>query len=284
MLCCMASNADTPRARALGYELREARKRAGLSQDALAEAIGRAKSHVSRWENGKLIPTQTDTAQVLQALDVQGRERARLLDLAKDALDPDWLAPGIDRQVAALLEYERTATTITTVEPLLVPGLLQTYDYAYQLALGAGATRGESTQRAQMRVGRQHVLTKSKPPQLAAFVGEYAIRHSLCSDDVMVEQLRHLVKLAALDNVTLQLLPMDPPVGSVLSGPWALLEFEQAKPIVHLEHYGMSATITDLESVARYRSAVDTLRETAMSPADSIRLIADVIKNKETTQ
>lgn len=268
----------------MGYELREARKRAGLSQEELATAIGRAKSHVSRWENGRLIPTETDTAQVLQALGVQGPERMSLLELARDALDPDWLAPGIDRQVAALLEYERTAATIVTVEPLIVPGLLQTYDYAFQLATASGATRGEAVQRAQMRVGRQHVLSSSKPPRLVAYIGEYAVRHSLCSADVMVEQLQHLVKSGEEGTVSLRLLPLGQPAVSTLSGPWSLLEFERTKPIVHLEHYGMSATITDAKSLDRYRSAVNMLHEVAMSPTDSIRLIADVIENEETTR
>lgn len=280
----MVSSADTPRARQLGAELRQARENAKLSQRALAERVGRNSSHIARWENGKLIPSQADTAAVAQALAVDSATRDRLVELARNASDPDWLAPGIDRQVAALLEYERTATTITTAEPLLMPGLMQTYDYAYQLAIGSGATRGEATQRAQMRVGRQHVLRSSTPPRFEAFVGEYAVRHSLCSDEVMVEQLKHLLKLAALDSVTVRLLRMDEPVASVLSGPWSLLEFEKTKPIVHLEHYGMSATITESKSVARYKSTVATMREMAMSPEDSTGLIADVIENKETTQ
>lgn len=283
MLGCMASNADTPRARALGAELREARQRAGLSQGALADVIGRSKSHVSRWENGRLIPSETDTAQVLQALGVRGAERARLLELARDALDPDWLAPGIDRQAAALAEYERTARTIINVEPLMIPGLMQTYDYASHVSFGHGVTRGEAQQRAQLRVGRQHVLTRTPPIQLVAIVGEYAVRNAPCPRSVMVDQLRHLLKLAAMENVTLQLLPMKTASVAVLTGPWALIEFDRTKPIVHLEHYASSATITDAKSVARYRSAVDTLREEAMSPTDSLGLIADIIEHEEIT-
>lgn len=281
---CMASNSDTPRARALGAEIRQARERAGLKQEELGARISRSKSHISRWENGRLIPSEADTAQVLQALNVQGADRARLLELARDALDPDWLAPGLERQLAALTEYERTAESVVTVEPMLIPGLMQTYDYARHLVIESGATRGDAEQRAQLRVGRQHILTRSKPPRLEAFIGESAVRHSVCPDDVLVEQLRHLMKLAAMEHVAVRLLPEDRPSVPMLSGPWSLLEFERAKPIVYLEHYGMSATITDAKSVARYRGAVDTLREAAMSPGDSTRLIADVIENKETTR
>lgn len=204
-----------------------------------------------------------------------------MLELARDALDPDWLAPGIDRQAAALVEYERTARTIINVEPLMIPGLMQTYDYASHVSFGHGVTRGEAQQRAQLRVGRQHVLTRTPPIQLVAIVGEYAVRNAPCPRSVMVDQLRHLLKLAAMENVTLQLLPLKTASVAVLTGPWTVIEFDRTKPIVHLEHYASSATITDAKSVARYRSAVDTLREEAMSPTDSLGLIADIIEHEE---
>lgn len=280
----MASNSDTPRSRALGAEIRQARERAGLKQEQLGSRISRSKSHISRWENGRLIPSEADTAQVLQALDIQGAERSRLLELARDALDPNWIAPGVDRQLAALTEYERTATAIVNVEPLVIPGLMQTYDYARHVMIEFGATTGDADQRAQIRLGRQHVLTKASAPRFTAIIGEHALRYPLCSDDVMVEQLRHLLKLANLGNVALRVVQLAQPAAPMLAGPWALLEFARTKPVVHLEQYKSSATITDEKSVEGYRQAIDTLCQTAMSPVDSTRLIADVIENKETTQ
>ncbi|MEU6270795.1 Scr1 family TA system antitoxin-like transcriptional regulator [Saccharopolyspora shandongensis] len=84
------------------------------------------------------------------------------------------MAPGIDKQLAALTEYERTAQTIINIEPLMIPGLLQTYDYARHIMVAYGQTRGEAEQRAALRIGRQHVLTDTSPKQLVAIVGEYA--------------------------------------------------------------------------------------------------------------
>ncbi|SDZ16466.1 Helix-turn-helix domain-containing protein [Saccharopolyspora shandongensis] len=278
----MASSADTPRARALGVELRQARERRGYSTRKLAEMIERSSSHISRWENGKLIPSEADTATVLAVLGVNGADRDRLLELARDALDPNWVAPGIDKQLAALTEYERTAQTIINIEPLMIPGLLQTYDYARHIMVAYGQTRGEAEQRATLRIGRQHVLTDTPPKQLVAIVGEYALRYSVCPDDVMLEQLRHLLKISELDNVALQVLPMGRPAAAVLSGPWALLEFSRTKPVLHLEHFGSSATITDAKTLKIYRGAVDTLRGLAMSPEETAALIADVIRSKET--
>jgi transcriptional regulator with XRE-family HTH domain len=280
----MASSADTPRARALGAELRQLREHAKLTTRQLGQRTGRSSSHISRWETGRLIPSETDVATVLAVLGVTGLERDRLLELAHDAADPNWIAPGVDRQLAALAEYERTARTIMEVEPQLIPGLLQTGGYARAVMVAFGATSGEADQRALVRLGRRQVLTDDPPKRLIAIIGEFALRYPLCNRGVMLEQLRELEKLSALANITIQVLPMNRPTPSALAGGWGLIEFERAKPVVHLEHYSAASTITDAKTVARYQAAADTLRETAMSPTDSLGLIADVITEWETTQ
>lgn len=275
----MASSADTPRARALGAELRQARERASLSQRALAARIGRASSHIARWEGGKLIPSEADTAQVLQALGVMGADRDRLLALAREALDPNWVAPGVDRQLAALGEYERTATTITAVEPLVIPGLMQTYEYARHLM--SGSSRGDAEQRAQLRVGRQHVITGRASKRLVAIVGEYALRYPPCPPDVMADQLDHLLQLDQRDNVELCVMPLECPPLSFVAGSWVLMEFERTKPVVCLDHFQFSAVITDGKSVAKYRQAADTLRDAAMSNDESTKLIASILEERK---
>ncbi|MCA1193674.1 helix-turn-helix transcriptional regulator [Saccharopolyspora sp. 6V] len=271
----MASSADTPRARALGVELWQARRATGMTSRDLAELVGRSNSHVSRWENGKLTPSEADTATILAVLGVTGTERDRILELARDALEPNWVAPGTDKQLAALTEYERTSTQIINVEPLMIPGLLQTYDYARHIIAEFGASsRSEAEQRAQQRIGRQHVLTGQHPKRLHAIIGEAGLRYPACPPDLMREQLHELTRAGQRDNVEIQVLPLDRPCGPALSGSWALIEFAQAKPVVQLEHFDTSTTITDVKAVKTYRAAVETLRKTALSPADSADLIA----------
>ncbi|MDV6014075.1 helix-turn-helix transcriptional regulator [Haloechinothrix sp. LS1_15] len=278
----MASTADTPRARQLGAELRQARTEAGLTTTQLGKQLGRSHTHVSRWENGKLAPSAEDTAAVLGILGVTGEERDRLLDLARAAADPNWVAPGVDKQLAALREYERTASMIIDVEPMLIPGLMQTPAYARQIITEFGATSGEADHRSMVRLGRQHVLTDDPPVTFHAIIGEYALRYQPCTDDVMVGQLRHLAKLAQADNVTVQVLPIGVSHAAAMTGPWVWISFtDDSKPVVHLEHYCSSATITDERTVERYKIAADTLCEAAMSPSESIELIATISAGKE---
>ncbi|GAB2664227.1 helix-turn-helix transcriptional regulator [Saccharopolyspora gloriosae] len=277
----MASNADTPRARALGAELRQARSHKGISTRKLAELIGRSGSHISRWETGKLAPTEADTATVLAVLGVRGSHRERLLELARDASDPNWVAPGADKQLAMLMEYERTASTITNVEPLMVPGLLQTYQYARHILSAFGAPRGQAETNAHMRIGRQHVLTDAPPKKLIAFIGESALRFPPCSHGVMIEQLQRLSQSAQRDTVTLHVLPHGLALAPLLCGSWLLIEFPQAKPVVHLEHFGSSTTLTDGKAVNQYRDSVALLQKHAMSPAESADFISKLSKQKE---
>lgn len=278
----MASSADTPRARALGAELRQARSSAGLTTRELAELVGRSNSHVSRWENGKLTPTEADTAAVLAVLGIHGDNRDRILDLARAASEPNWVAPGTDKQLAALTEYERTAQRIINVEPLMIPGLLQSYEYATHIIREFGAkTRGEAEQRAQMRLGRQHVLTGKKPKKLLAIIGEAALWYPPCPDAVMTEQLGKLLENAHRPNIEIRVLPIDRPCGPALSGSWALVEFARTKPVVQLEHFDTSTTITDAKAVRRYQNAIDILTDAALSPAESTMLVAKVVEQKE---
>lgn len=277
----MPSSADTPRARQLGAELRHARDQIGMSGRELGKLIGRASSHIARWENGKLIPSEADTATVLGVLGVTGQERERLLDLAREAGDPNWVAPGQDRQLAALMDYEQNATRITSSAPLLIPGLLQTADYARAIMMGAGATRGEAEQRVAVRLGRRDVLTRPKAVQLVALLGRHALQSAPCPAEVMTEQLQHLLTIGARENISIQMLGLDGHYSPALEGPFVLIEADGVKPVVHLEHYRSSATITDAKDVRDFQAAAETLRREAMGPEDTSELIAKTIDGME---
>ncbi len=277
----MASTANTPRARALGVALRDARKAAGMTTTELGTQVERSHTHISRWENGKLVPSVAETARVLAVLGVNGTEYDNLVQLAREAADPNWVAPGVVRHLAMLTDYEREALRITNVEPLLVPGLLQTADYARSVMLSAGATLGEAEQRTTHRMGRQHVLTRPRPVVFDVIVGEQALRYPPCDRAVMLDQLRTLLRWLRRENVTIQAMPSDSGYSPLLEGPFVLIEFEKSSPVVQLEHYRSATTLTEGRDVRDYRAAADTLREQAMSPAATEVLITKLADDLE---
>jgi hypothetical protein len=203
------------------------------------------------------------------------------LQLARDAADPNWVAPGVDKQLAALIEDERTARRIVNVQPLLIPGLLQTEEYARSIMVGAGTTRGQADQRILVRLGRQSVLTRRRPPEFLAIIGEHALRYPQCESDVMAEQLQHLLEMSARPNLSILVLPINIGYSPALEGPFVLLEFDRGDPVVQQEHYRATTTLTDSRDVRDYQTAVDVIVTQAMSPEESAAFIAGLMKETE---
>ena len=265
----------------LGAELRAARKAAGISTSTLGSRLGRSHTHISRWENGRLTPREADVGAVLGILGITGAERERLLGLAREAGDPNWVAPGVDKQLTVLMEYERTARRIVDVEPLLIPGLLQTAEYARAIMLGSGTSRGEADKRVTYRLGRRDILTRKRPVELHAYIGEQALRYAPCEPEVMLDQLRHLRQWAGHDHVVVRAIPLGQAYSPALEGAFVLLEFDRDRPVGHLEHYRSSTTITDTRDVGEFRKATDMLDRTAMGEDATSKLITEIINEVE---
>lgn len=282
MLWCMAGT--TPKARALGAELRKAREDAGLGLRQLAEMLDISHATLSRWETGNRSPRTEDVAAYLAKVDVPSEQRDELIELARDPDGAHWLSVGMPeqhRQLATLLEIERAATRIITVSPLLIPGLLQTGPYA-RTVITAGAATDVDT-RVAVRLGRREAITRTDPVELQAFIGEPVLYQNLGGREVMLEQLRTLVTLAELDNVTIRVLPTEADWHPGLEGPFAIAEFADRGPVVHLENRISGLFLHEPDEVEPYESALDRVEDVAMSPRDSTGLIADVISGKETT-
>ena len=270
-------------ARELGAALRTLREQAGLNTRTLADRVGVSHANISHWELGnRLVPLDRLVA-ALDALQITGDERERLLGLRRHADGPGRLVAGVPTigpQLTQLIEYERTATRITDVAPILIPGLLQTGDYA-RAVLGDGP---DTDTRVALRAGRRDVIThrRSQVEFLALIDSEVLVR-PIAPPDIMADQLDHLLHMAKLPNVTIQLLPSTTPGWHpMLAGPFILLEFPTATPIVHLEHYRASAFLWEEENVAAFLTAPDEIRHKAMTPEESVKAIAELMQGMET--
>lgn len=270
-------------ARELGAELRALRKRHGLNTREMAERVGTSNANISHWETGtRLVPLERLTA-LLDSLGVHSDERERLLGLRRQAEGPgQFLAgvPSIGAQLAQLIEYESTAKKITDVSPLVMPGLLQTADYA-RAVLGEGP---ETETRVKLRVGRSEVLTRRKNPvEFETFIDSEVLVRPFAPPDVMLDQLRHVLRLAELPNVTIQLVPSTRPGWQpMMAGPFILLEFPTASPIVHLEHHRASVFLWEEHDVAAFLAAPSEIRKRAMTPDRTSEVIREIAQGMET--
>jgi transcriptional regulator with XRE-family HTH domain len=279
----MADVSFIPEALWLGADLRDARLRAGLGVRELAAKLGmRTHAPVSLWETGKKVPATGDVERYLDAVGVEGDERARLLEMAKQAKEPNWLAagiPGVAEELGALMEIERRAKLVVDWPgPHAIPGLLQTGDVARSIM---GDLPGADASVA-MRLARKDILTRRDPVTLVALIGEGALRQPFADPEVMAAQLGHVLEMARRSNVTVQVVPDRTRWHDGKIGPFMLVEFERPRPIVHLEHYRASAFVWDEQDVAAYQDLARRLREeVALSPEASVELIAEVCEETE---
>jgi transcriptional regulator with XRE-family HTH domain len=284
-LCFMAgTTGGTPRARALGAKLRhhrEARFDGTLRE--FADYVDIDHSVLSRWENGGMLPSSEQVANLAGALRIIGEEKEALIEEAKAARNPDWLAPGVDRQVSAIIEFEKLAHEMVSVAPLFPTGMLQTEDTIRAILAGSGFSDEQRAATVRTRMSRKEALIRSEPLQFHAYLGMRAIERPLGGTAVAIEQLRHTLKLMALPNVTVRAISETEDFNPADMGGFVLYKFKLGEPIVYFEHH-RSSMFAPKRDVPDMQLAVRRIEEIAMSPDDTSGLIADVIKRMETTQ
>lgn len=276
----------TPKARALGAELRKAREAAGLGVRQVAAMLETSHATVSRWETGHRSPKPEDVSAYLAKVGASAEVRQQLVELARGADGPHWLSVGMPEQkpqLAGLLEVERTAAYIATVSTLLIPGLLQIGDYARAIMRQADVPASEIDTRVAVRIGRQEIVTRRNPVRLDAFIGESALHADIGGAAVMVDQLHALLAHAERPNVDLRVIPMQSDWHPGLDGPFLLVESLDGAGVVHLENRISGLFLHEPADIEVYWSAVEKVRKVAMSAEDSAKLIAEVIDTKEST-
>ena len=271
----------TPRTRALAAALRHARESTGQSLRAFAREAGLQHASLSLWETGNRVPRTEDVATILAHLGVVGDERERILELARHASEQNWLAPGVSEQLDGVMECERTATRIVDWSPLLIPGLLQTYDYAHAVF---GADKSLSSKEVEtsvtLRLGRRNVLTSNNSTSMSALISERALHKNVRNVDATINQLNYLKQVSEWDSVTLQIVRAGNDWAG-LTGPFVLYEFDDAPPIVHLEHLRSGVFLYDDDDVCAFQDAAATLEQAAMNPVNSIEFITDLAAKME---
>lgn len=272
---------NASRAIELGAELVAARRRAGLTQTDVAVRLQRNRSHISRWERGKLLPSEADTSAMLALYDVTGEERDDLLAMAREAADPNWVVPGASRQLAALIAMENAARLIVNVGPLLIPGLCQTDAYARAMIADSDVTRDQVNEGVRVRLNRQRVLEREDAPEYVVVVSEFALRYSLDDSAVMADQLRRLLMLCKRPNISIYVLPFRSGNTPALLGPFVLIEPRHGDPVVRQEHYRATTTLTNRRDVRDYQAAVERILRKAMSAEASEVFIGKLLRELE---
>jgi transcriptional regulator with XRE-family HTH domain len=269
------------RQRRVSTELRELRKKAGLTCADVARALGTSITKVSRMETGARGLYVDDVAAMLGLYHVPARRREEILDLVRNGGEPNWwqLKPtDLPTEWRDLIALENDAVTITNFEPLVIPGLLQTEEYATALTRGLDDSLSDTevTSLVATRMGRRTLLTKRNAPTLLAIIDEIVLRRPVGEPGVMQRQLQHLLACAERPNIIVQVVPFSAGATPGLGGPIIILDLADGRSVVHFETWRAGAFLSEEPHIRATKLVVRRLRALALAPEESIRLIAGI--------
>lgn len=280
-------NGPAVRRRKLGAELRTLRTGAGLTSGEAARLVGWHQSKVSRIETGASGVKPADVRLLLDAYGVvEGQLRELLLVLAGSedtAGRHHWwhayrgVLPPAYRDFISL---ESQAGAMRTLETLVVPGLLQTPEYARAVTRAAmdGSDDEALDTLVEVRLARQDVLHNDPPLELNAVLDEAVLRREVGGPGVMARQLARLMEAARLPQVRLQVLPFAAGAHIGITGPFVIFSFPSTSDldVVVIDQLTSSLYLERKEDLQAYTEAFDTLRIHALSPEDSLDYIAAI--------
>ncbi|HEX3816227.1 MAG TPA: helix-turn-helix transcriptional regulator [Mycobacteriales bacterium] len=270
------ASARTQRER-LGAELRHARVLAGISGRDIAAKVRLSQSTVSRIEAGGRIPTLPEVNAWLKAVRADSELRDRLLDLTRSAFTEvetyREALDGVSHLQGRAAAMESSARTLRTFEPVIVPGLLQTAEYARRaIALSPGTVDLPAALAA--RLDRQQILY-APGHDFQFLLTEAALRWPAGPAEVLVAQLHRLISIATLSNVALGVLPTQHDPSAIGWHEFTIYDdVADGAPFVHTELAHVMLTINDPEDVATYRTSYDRLRQAALLDDDATAFIA----------
>jgi transcriptional regulator with XRE-family HTH domain len=285
------------RRRRLAAELRRLREEADLTGEDVAESLGWSASKLSRIELARTGIKPDDLSNLLTRYGVPEDHRAELLRLVQKPRTRGWwqiYTDSLPENFVTLIGLESEAESISAWSPELVPGLLQTQDYARaaidaHVAATASISPSEIERWVQTRLKRQRILTSDPPTPLVAVLDESVLLRRLNSQRVMRDQLAHLIEVSRWENVTLRVLPLGGahPIGT---GAFILLRFAPipeigpVSDIVYLEQLGGGAIYVDDDSEThQYELGFGHLVAESLGPAEARHLIAQVMRDRWST-
>ncbi|MFD3665329.1 helix-turn-helix domain-containing protein [Streptomyces sp. NPDC058659] len=284
----MASNVNpTVRRRRLGQELRKLREAKNMTAEQVAERLLVSQSKISRLENGRRSISQRDVRDLCGVYEVEDERMVdSLMQMAKDSRQQGWWHAFGDIPYSVYIGLETDAASLRVYESLIVPGLLQTREYAQAVIEGMWpeATPSEIDRRIQIRLKRQDRLSDPVSPlRFWAVIDEALLRRVVGNPQTMADQLRHLAQLSEKPHVTLQVLPYGVGAHPGMYGKFAILEFQEATDasVVYLEGVTSDLYLEKANDVQSYAVMYEHLRAKALSAEQSREFILGVAKELE---
>ncbi|MFJ6845905.1 Scr1 family TA system antitoxin-like transcriptional regulator [Streptomyces griseoluteus] len=256
-----------------GTELKRRREEAGLTQTELGTRVFVSGGYIGQFEQAIRKP-QLDVAQridhVLQTDGIFERLCRKLID------DPRYA-----EYFAGVVELERLATRICEFAPTVVPGLLQTKEYARAVTIAANPFQGDEhvDEIVTARLERSLILSDATRPEYWVALHENVLRSPVGGSTAMAAQLDHVADLMRARTAIVTVVPYETGAHAAMNGSLKLMEFEDAPPVAYTET-SFSGTLVDVPAVVkRAQRAYDLLRVATLSPEASLTLIVSAAED-----
>src|SRR5580658_8145175 len=268
------------RQRELGKRLRDLRVQHNLTVEDVGERLLCSATKISRLETGARPPSLRDVRDLCNLYEVDAATSADLMSLARGAREQTWWTQYNDLKLDPYLGFERDAVAITSYTTYVFPALLQTEDYARTIIKTVAPKMDPEIfqQRVEVRMLRQQVLEKAAAPRYRVLLDEAVLHRQVGGSDVMAAQLDKVLK-SARDKATIQVIPFSMGALAAQDSNFILFEFDDGSSTVFVEGLTGNSYHERKADVSRYRENIDNLRDSALSPKDSIEYI-EQIRNK----
>jgi transcriptional regulator with XRE-family HTH domain len=278
------SGSPPVRRRRLAAELRRLRTGTGRTADEVGRLLGWSKAKVSRYELAQTGLKPAEVARLLDLYDVRGTDREQLLALAEEATQRGWWEAYSDVLTEGHLAFiglEAEAASILDWHVNVIPGLLQTEQYAREVLTGyqevATISPRAVQRRLETRLTRQQLLTRDEPLEYVAILDESVLRRQRGDKSVMRAQLLRLADIGELPNVTIRILPLRQN-HSLAVDSFSILQFGEAHEttlhdVISLEHLINELYVEGDTDTYQFRLAFNHLTDDSLAPAESRELI-----------
>jgi transcriptional regulator with XRE-family HTH domain len=274
-----ADRSPTLRRRELASQLRDLRKQSGRTVEDVAREMLCSPPKISRIETGVRPASLRDVRDLCNIYGVDDSLRDRLMTLAREAKQQGWWNKYEDILIDRLIGLETEAVQISSYESCVIPWMFQTREYARAVISGILPRIADHIldERVAARMTRQEIITRESPPHFWSLVDESALRRRVGSNQIMRDQLKGMIELATIPNMTLQMVPFGLGAHPGLDNTFTLLEFQSGQPpMVYVENMAGELYLERTSDVDRYKEALMHLRTGALDPESSISLIEQV--------
>jgi transcriptional regulator with XRE-family HTH domain len=267
----------------IGIELARFRNEARLSMSKASTLSGMTKGKLANLETGRQLQSASDIAQLLEVYGAEQRSIIRLTALAARTDEANWWTPwsgAIPPWFTVFAGLERLADRAFVYEPTLIPGLLQTPEYAAAVTGQSLLVRANRAQQVvEFRTARASRLTDpTRPLWLHTVITSWALEMSVGTPEVHAGQLEHLAKLADFPTVTIQVLRPEEGVHAVhATGGFVLLNLDAVSQVGYIELLDDAVYLYDRDRIRTYEVGAQDLQRVALDPEESLALIRSMI-------